>query len=90
MVAAIEEHISDLEALHIAEQRLIKHRAGRSKSYTQKEMEERYGLAADRARGAQLAAFNHELGARLASLERGEHLEPGAVRGRLEQKSGER
>jgi RHH-type rel operon transcriptional repressor/antitoxin RelB len=45
MVAAIEEHIGDLEALHIAEQRLIKHRAGRSKSYTQKEMEKRHGLA---------------------------------------------
>ena len=45
MVEAIKEHISDLEALYIAEQRLIKHRAGRSKSYTQKEMEERYGLA---------------------------------------------
>lgn len=45
MVEAIKEHISDLEALYIAEQRLIKHRAGRSKSYTQKEMEERYGVA---------------------------------------------
>jgi antitoxin ParD1/3/4 len=44
----------------------------------------------DRARGAQLAAFNHELGARLASLDRGEHVEPGAARGRLEQKSRER
>ncbi len=45
MVEAIKEHISDLEALYIAEQRLIKHRAGRGKSFTQKEMEERYGLA---------------------------------------------
>ena len=45
MVEAIKEHISDLEALYIAEQRLIRHRAGRSKSYTQKEMEERYGVA---------------------------------------------
>ena len=44
----------------------------------------------DKARGAQLAAFNHELGARLASLDRGEHVEPGAARGRLEQKSRER
>jgi len=44
----------------------------------------------DRARGAQLAAFNHELGTRLASLDRGEHVEPGAVRGRFEQKSRER
>jgi RHH-type rel operon transcriptional repressor/antitoxin RelB len=45
MVEALKEHISDLEALYVAEQRLIKHRAGRSKSYTQKEMEMRYGLA---------------------------------------------
>ena len=44
----------------------------------------------DRARGAQLAAFNHELGAQLASLDRGEYVEPGAARGRLEQKSRER
>jgi len=45
MVEALNEHIGDLEALYLAEQRLIKHRAGRSKSYTQKEMEKRYGLA---------------------------------------------
>jgi RHH-type transcriptional regulator, rel operon repressor / antitoxin RelB len=45
MVEALNEHIGDLEALYLAEQRLIKHRAGRSKSYTQKEMEARYGLA---------------------------------------------
>ena len=45
MIEAIKEHIGDLEALYLAEQRLIKHRAGRSRSYTQKEMEERYGLA---------------------------------------------
>ena len=45
MVEAIKEHIDDLEALYIAEQRLIEHRAGRSKSYTQEEMERRYGLA---------------------------------------------
>jgi antitoxin ParD1/3/4 len=44
----------------------------------------------DRARGAQLAAFNHELGARLASLDRGEHVEPGAARGLHERKSRER
>ena len=44
----------------------------------------------DKARGAQLAAFNHELGARLASLDRGEHVEPIVARGRLEQKSRER
>jgi RHH-type rel operon transcriptional repressor/antitoxin RelB len=45
MVEAIKEHIDDLEALYIAEQRLIEHRAGRSKSFTQEEMEKRYGLA---------------------------------------------
>ena len=45
MVEALNEHIGDLEALYLAKQRLIKHRAGRSKSYTQKEMEKRYGLA---------------------------------------------
>ncbi len=44
----------------------------------------------DRARGAQLAAFNKELGARLASLDRGERVEPKAARTRLEQKSLER
>ena len=44
----------------------------------------------DRARGAQIAAFNQELGARLASLDRGERAEPGMVRKRLEQKSRER
>jgi RHH-type rel operon transcriptional repressor/antitoxin RelB len=45
MIEAIREHVGDLEALYIAEQRLIEHRAGRSKSYTQREMEKRYGLA---------------------------------------------
>lgn len=44
----------------------------------------------DRARGAQLAAFNNELGARLASLDRGVRVEPKAARARLEQKSRER
>ena len=41
----------------------------------------------DRARAIQLAAFNQELGARLASLDRGEFAEPDAVRKRLEQRS---
>jgi RHH-type rel operon transcriptional repressor/antitoxin RelB len=45
MVEALNEHIGDLEALYVAEQRLIKHRAGRSKSYVQKETEARYGVA---------------------------------------------
>jgi antitoxin ParD1/3/4 len=44
----------------------------------------------DRARSAQLAAFNQEIGARLASLDRGEYVNPGKVRKRLEQKSRER
>jgi antitoxin ParD1/3/4 len=44
----------------------------------------------DQARNAQLAAFNHEIGARLASLDRGEYVNPGKARKRLEQKSRER
>ena len=44
----------------------------------------------DRARSAQLAAFNQELGARLAALDSGEHVKPEAARQRLEQKSRER
>ncbi|MGA9070892.1 MAG: type II toxin-antitoxin system ParD family antitoxin [Terracidiphilus sp.] len=44
----------------------------------------------DRARSAQLAAFNQELGARLASLDRGDFVDPDAARRRLEQKSRER
>jgi len=44
----------------------------------------------DRARTSQLAAFNKELGARLASLDRGERVHPEATRARLVQKSSER
>ncbi len=44
----------------------------------------------DRARAAQLAVFNQELGDRLAHLDRGERVEPNAARARLEQKSRER
>jgi antitoxin ParD1/3/4 len=44
----------------------------------------------DRARAAQIAAFNHELDSRLASLDRGEHVKPEAARKRLEQRSRER
>jgi antitoxin ParD1/3/4 len=44
----------------------------------------------DRARNSQLAAFNHELGARLASLDCGEHVKPEAARQRLQQKSSDR
>jgi antitoxin ParD1/3/4 len=44
----------------------------------------------DRARTTQIATFNQELGARLASLDRGERVAPSAVRERLQQKSRER
>ncbi len=44
----------------------------------------------DRTRTAQFAAFNRELGTRLAALERGEFVEPTAARDRLRQKSRER
>jgi len=44
----------------------------------------------DQARDAQLAAFNQELKPRLASLDRGERVDPKAARTRLEQKSRER
>jgi antitoxin ParD1/3/4 len=44
----------------------------------------------DRARDTQIAAFNREVGTRLASLDRGEHVEPETARKRIEQKSRER
>ncbi len=44
----------------------------------------------DRARAAQIDVFNQELTARLASLERGEIVEPGAALERLHRKSRER
>lgn len=44
----------------------------------------------DRARAAQLASFNHELGSRLASLDRGERVSPETARERLKQKSRQR
>jgi antitoxin ParD1/3/4 len=44
----------------------------------------------ERARSTQLAGFNQELERRLAALDRGEHVDPAAVRGRLERKSAER
>ena len=44
----------------------------------------------DQARSAQLAAFNKELGARLASLDCGVHVDPKVARTRLAQKSRER
>ncbi len=44
----------------------------------------------DQARSAQLAAFNQELGQRLAALDRGEHVDPATARKRLQQKSAVR
>ena len=44
----------------------------------------------DSARTAQLAEFNEELGRRLASLDRGETIDPAATRARLQHKSVER
>jgi antitoxin ParD1/3/4 len=44
----------------------------------------------DSARAAQLAEFNGELGRRLASLDRGETVDPAESRARLQRKSAER
>jgi antitoxin ParD1/3/4 len=44
----------------------------------------------DQARATQLAAFNLELGQRLAALDAGEHIDPAAARERLQRKSKER
>ena len=44
----------------------------------------------DTARAAQLAEFNGELGRRLASLDRGESVDPAKTRARLQRKSEER
>ena len=44
----------------------------------------------ERARAAQLAEFNKELGRRLTSLDRGERVDPAKVRARLQRKSEER
>ena len=44
----------------------------------------------DQARAAQLAGFNQQLGRRLASLDRGEHVDPNEARARIERKSEER
>ena len=41
----------------------------------------------DQARNAQIAAFNSELNRRLASLDRGERIDPAAARRRIEAKS---
>lgn len=44
----------------------------------------------DSARAAQLAEFNGELGRRLASLDRGETVDPAETRARLQRKSAAR
>lgn len=44
----------------------------------------------DFARATQLTGFNEELGRRLASLDRGEAVEPAAARARLQRKSEQR
>lgn len=44
----------------------------------------------ERARAAQLAEFNKELGRRLAALDRGDHVDPAEARARHRQKSEER
>jgi antitoxin ParD1/3/4 len=44
----------------------------------------------DAARAAQLAEFNEELGRRLATLDRGESVDPAEARARLQRKSAER
>jgi RHH-type rel operon transcriptional repressor/antitoxin RelB len=45
MIEAISEKMEDLEDLYLAEQRTLALQAGRSKVYSQKEMEKRYGVA---------------------------------------------
>ena len=44
----------------------------------------------ERMRAAQLAEFNRELGRRLASLDRGERVDPAQARQRLQRKSAVR
>lgn len=44
----------------------------------------------DQLRAAQLKEFNQELGQRLASLDRGETVDPAAARARLRKKSEQR
>jgi antitoxin ParD1/3/4 len=41
----------------------------------------------DRSRGAQIATFNKELSQRIASLDRGERVDPAAARRRIQNKS---
>jgi len=57
MIEAIEEKLADLEDWYEAERRMVEHRAGRTKSISQAEMEREFGLE-DRVRpeGAKRAA----------------------------------
>ena len=41
----------------------------------------------EQARSVQLAEFNQKIGRRLASLDRGEHVDPAKTRARLQRKS---
>ena len=45
MIQAISEKLEDLEDLYLGEQRTLALRAGRSRTYTIDEVEERLGLA---------------------------------------------
>ena len=45
VVEAIQEHLEEIEDIYIAEKRLIDLRAGRSRTYTLKEVERELGLA---------------------------------------------
>jgi RHH-type rel operon transcriptional repressor/antitoxin RelB len=45
MVEAISEKLEDLEDLYLAEERTRAMRAGQRRTYTQEEMEKRYGVA---------------------------------------------
>jgi RHH-type rel operon transcriptional repressor/antitoxin RelB len=45
MVEAISEKLEDLEELYLAEERTLALRAGRSRTYTLDEVEQRLGLA---------------------------------------------
>ena len=44
----------------------------------------------DQARSVRLAGFNQELGRRLATLDRGQHVSPAEARARLKRKSDQR
>jgi RHH-type rel operon transcriptional repressor/antitoxin RelB len=44
MIEAIRDHLDDLEDLYIAEQRLLEHRAGKTKAVPLEEVMKRYGL----------------------------------------------